>query len=147
MRKRNRQRKTYHFKPVHIGSALLFVMLLLPWVYPVFVDLNNEQTATSIKNLEYQKRSLQDSLRRQTADWNQLIQPANLEEAARQNGLNLAYAPPERSVIVRQDGRLEIPAALHAELAAARSGSATSSRERKVASTGTSKQQTPRRRR
>lgn len=137
MRKQNRKRKTHHLKLAHLGGIVLGAMMILPWAYPVFVDLSAEQVGTQVKQLEYEKRSLEASLRRQTADWNHLIEPQRLDEAVRQNGMKLSYAPPERSVIVRRDGRLEIPAALHASLQQERIAKAERAKESSVAATKT----------
>ncbi|MBQ9694374.1 MAG: hypothetical protein IJV69_06425 [Kiritimatiellae bacterium] len=134
MRKHNRQRKTYHLKLAHLGSAVLVALTILPWAYPAFVELHAEQVGTQIRNLENTKRSLEDSLRRQKADWNLLIQPENLDEAVRQNGISLSYAPPERSIIVRKDGKMEIPAALHASLEQAAIAKTKAVKTRKIAS-------------
>jgi hypothetical protein len=106
-----------------------------------------EQVATQVKQLEYEKRSLDASLRRQTADWNHLIEPKRLDEAVRQNGMSLSYAPPERSIIVRKDGRMEIPAALHASLQESRIAKSEQPQTRRVASTRNTTQRTTRRRR
>ena len=147
MRKHNRHRKTHHLKLSQIGSVVLIAAIILPWAWPAFVDLSNTQTATQIKHLEYSKRSLEDSLRRQVADWNQLIQPENLDEAVQQNGFQLAFAPPERSIIVRKNGRIEIPATLHASLEATRLAKAEKSKQRSLAATSANKPMTPTRRR
>lgn len=146
MKKHNRHRKTYHFNLAHLGSVVLLTLLFLPWAYPMFVDLSSEQVCTQIRNLEHTKRSLEDSLRRQTADWNLLIQPENLDEAVRQNGISLSYAPPERSIIVRKDGKMEIPAALHASLEQANIAKKDTPKPRNVASTTTRATTTRRRR-
>lgn len=116
MKKRNRQRKTHHLKLSHLGNVILFALMILPWAYPAFLDLSIEQVSTKIRHLESQRNALNNSLRRQTAEWNTMTQPQKLDEAVRQNGIRLTYAPPERSIIVRKDGRMEIPASLHASL-------------------------------
>lgn len=147
MKKHNRHRKTYQLKLSSFGGMMLLILaILLPWAYPAFVDLTTDQVGTQIRNLEHTKRSLEDSLRRQTADWNLLIQPENLDEAVRQNGISLSYAPPERSIIVRKDGRMEIPAALHASLEVANIAKKNTPKPRNVASTTTRATTTRRRR-
>lgn len=147
MRRQNRRRKTYHLKLAHLGCIVLGAFTIIPWSVPIFIDLSAEQVATQVKQLEYEKRSLDASLRRQTADWNHLIEPKRLDEAVRQNGMNLSYAPPERSIIVRKDGRMEIPAALHAALQESRIAKSEQSQPRRVASTRNASQRTTRRRR
>lgn len=147
MKKHNRRRKTYHLKLAHLGGIVLCALMILPWAGPVFIDLSAEQVGTQVKQLEYEKRSLEASLRRQKADWNHLIEPKRLDEAVRQNGMNLTYAPPERSIIVRKDGRLEIPAALHNSLQGAQIAKTEQAKPKKVAATLSTRQRTTRRRR
>jgi hypothetical protein len=146
MKKKNRQRKTHHLKLSHLGSAILFAMMILPWGYPAFLDLNIEQVSTKIRHLESQRNSLNNSLRRQTAEWNTMTQPQKLDEAVRQNGIRLAYAPPERSIIVRKDGCMEIPASLHASLEKTSIAQKEATSTRRVASTSTTRRSSRNRR-
>jgi hypothetical protein len=148
MKKHNRKRKTHHLKLAHIGGIILGALIILPWSLPVFFDLTAEQVGTQVKRLEHEKRSLEASLRRQTSDWNHLIEPKRLDEAVRQNGMSLSYPSSDRQVVVRKDGRLEIPAALHASLQQERIAKSEISKPSKVASaTPTARQRTTRRRR
>lgn len=120
MLKRNRRRKTLQLKLATVGWVLLLFSPFLPWIYCSLISLGNDQIATRIKDLEYEKRSLEESLRRQTAEWNQYIEPARLGEAIAEQGLRLNYALPERCVHVAQDGRMKMPAALVRSLVAKR---------------------------
>lgn len=147
MKRHNRKRKTYHLKLAHLSGVILSALMILPWTIPVFIDLSSDQIGSEVKRLEYEKRSLEASLRRQNADWNRLIEPKRLDEAVRQNGMNLSYAPPERSIIVRKDGRLEIPAALHATLQQERIARMERTKNEAVAATSSSRQRITRSRR
>ena len=148
MKKRNRQRQTHHLKLSHLGIVILFALMILPWAYPAFLDLSIEQVSTKIRHLESQRNALNNSLRRQTAEWNTMTQPQKLDEAVRQNGMSLSYPSSDRQVVVRKDGRLEIPAALHASLQQERIAKSEISKPSKVASaTPTARQRTTRRRR
>lgn len=119
MTKRNRRRKTLQVKMATVGWVLLLFLPFVPWIYCSLLELGNDQIATKIKDLEYEKRSLEESLRRQTAEWNQYIEPARLGEAIAEQGLRLNYALPERCVHVAQNGRMKIPSTLARSLAAA----------------------------
>lgn len=147
MKKQNRKRKTHHLKLAHLGYIVLIAAFILPWSLPVFFDLTAEQVGTQVKRLEHEKRSLEASLRRQTSDWNHLIEPQRLDEAVRQNGMSLSYPSSDRQVVVRKDGRLEIPAALHASLQQERIAKSEINKSSKVAVTPTPRQRTTRRRR
>lgn len=120
MTKRNRRRKTLQLKLATVGWVLLLFSPFLPWIYCSLISLGNDQIATKIKDLEYEKRSLEESLRRQTAEWNQYIEPARLGEAIAEQGLRLNYALPERCVHVAANGQMKMPAALTRSLIAAR---------------------------
>lgn len=122
MKKRNRRRKTLQVKMATVGWVLLLFLPFVPWIYCSLISLGNDQIATKIKDLEYEKRSLEESLRRQTAEWNQYIEPARLGEAIAEQGLRLNYALPERCVHVAQNGRMTMPATLKRALVAARDG-------------------------
>lgn len=119
MTKRNRRRKTLQVRMATVGWVVLLFLPFVPWIYCSLLELGNDQIATKIKDLEYEKRSLEESLRRQTAEWNQYIEPARLGEAIAEQGLRLNYALPERCVHVAQNGRMKIPSALARSLASA----------------------------
>lgn len=112
MKKRNRRRKTLQLKLATIGWGILFFVPFVPWVHYSLLNLDNDQIASKIKVLEQEKRSYDESLRRQTAEWNQYIEPARLGEAIADQGLRLNYALPEKCVHVAQNGQMKIPTAL-----------------------------------
>lgn len=112
MKKRNRRRKTLQLKLATIGWGILFFIPFVPWVHYSLVNLENDQITNKIKILEQEKRSYEESLRRQTAEWNQYIEPARLGEAIADQGLRLNYALPENCVHVAQNGKMKMPAAL-----------------------------------
>lgn len=132
MAKRNRRRKA-HFKPANIGIALLIVVGIVPWALYCLMGLNNEQIATQVKLLEREKRSLEESLRRHTAEWNQYVAPQRLDEAIARNGLRMGYAPPERTVRVASDGTMRLSRQLSQRLAEERAARAAQTREEAVA--------------
>lgn len=133
MAKRNRRRKA-HFKPANVGIALLILVCVVPWAFCSLVGLSNDQIATQVKLLEREKRSLEESLRRHTAEWNQYIAPQRLDEAIARNGLQMGYAPPERTVRVASDGSMRLSRQLSRQLAEERAARAASVREEAVAS-------------
>lgn len=136
MAKRNRRRKT-HFKPANVGIALLIIVCIVPWAFCSLVGLSNDQIATQVKLLEREKRSLEESLRRHTAEWNQFVAPQRLDEAIARNGLQMGYAPPERTVRVAGDGTMRLSRQLSQRLAEERASRASRIREEAVASAPT----------
>ncbi len=141
MAKRNRRRKA-HFKPANIGLAALFVVSIVPWAIYSLLSLANNQVATQIKLLEQEKRSQEESLRRYTAEWNQLIEPRRLDEAIARNGLKMSYAPPERTARIREDGVVIMSRQLREQMLASNTPRAE---ERTVASSRTRSRRTTRR--
>ncbi len=132
MAKRNRRRKA-HFRPANIGLALVTMACIVPWALYSLLGLTNNQIATQVKLLEQEKRSLEESLRRYTAEWNQYVAPQRLDEAIARNGLKMGYAPPERTVRVAENGSMRLSRQLSQRLAAERAARATSAKEEAVA--------------
>ena len=122
MAKRNRRRKTFHLKAASFGIAAMIALIILPWIGYCLLNLSSDQVAAQIRLLEIERRSLDESLRRQVA-WNQLTDPKRLDEAVAARGLQMAYAPPSRSARVAANGALnmapEVAQALQASLARA----------------------------
>ncbi len=139
MAKRNRRRKA-HFRPANIGLAVLVVVSILPWALYSVVGLSNDQTATQVKLLEQEKRSLEESLRRHVAEWNQYVAPQRLDEAIARNGLRMGYAPPERTVRVAEDGSMRLSRQLSRQLAAERAARAASAKGEAVATARNARQ-------
>ena len=124
MAKRNRQRKVY-FKPANIKVVLALLIMIMPWAYYGVRTLQHSQEAGKVRSLELEKRSLEEKLRRHTAEWNQAIVPDRLEEAAARNGLKMDFALPSRVVSVDSNGNLRnVPAELIAEHRAAQQAKA-----------------------
>lgn len=132
MAKRNRRRKA-HFKPANVGIALLIVLCIAPWALCSLMGLSSDQIATQVKLLEREKRSLEESLRRHTAEWNQYVAPQRLDEAIARNGLRMGYAPPERTVRVAGDGSMRLSRQLSRRLAEECAARAASAGEEAVA--------------
>ncbi len=146
MAKRNRRRKA-HFKPANIGVAAMIAICIVPWALCSLMSLSSDQIATQVKLLEHEKRSLEESLRRHTAEWNQYIAPQRLDEAIARNGLKMSYAPPERTVRVAADGTMRISRQLSQQLAQERAARLAATREEAVASTAPTRRGTRRSRR
>ncbi len=119
MAKRNRRRKTFHLKPSTIGWAALILVILGPWLAYCLLNLSNDQLATQVKLLEQDKRSQEESLHRITLEKEQLMEPNQLNEAVQRNGLQLAYALPERCVMVSAAGTLKMSSTLRNQLVVA----------------------------
>lgn len=139
MKKRNRRRKTLQLKLATIGWGILFFIPFVPWVHYSLLNLDNEQIASKIKVLEQEKRSYEESLRRQTAEWNQYIEPARLGEAIADQGLRLNYALPEHCVHVARNGSMKIPSSLVRSLVAAKKGETSKDVQASVSGTRSSR--------
>ncbi|HIV09489.1 MAG TPA: hypothetical protein IAC79_05185 [Candidatus Spyradenecus faecavium] len=115
--RRNRRRKTFHFKAVNVGVAIMLVAIAGPWVANCLLGVSNDQVGAQIRLLEQEVRTHQESLRREVARWNTLTEPERLDKAIAESGLRLSYAPPERTVTMTGDGRARMPESLRLRLA------------------------------
>ena len=104
MAKRNRRRKTFKVKTGTLVGGLLVLLAIAPWVALCLVNMGIDQTSKHVQQLEREKRTLDESYRRQVAEWNQLVEPKRLDEAVAARGLRLTYAPPTRSAHVNTRG-------------------------------------------
>ncbi len=143
MAKRNRRRKTFQLKPATIGWAALILVTLGPWLAYCLYGLSNDQLATQVKLLEADKRSQEESLHRITLEKEQLMEPNQLNEAVQRNGLQLAYALPERCVMVSETGTMKMSSTLRNQLVLAQNKALGKPTETKTAMV---KPQTTRRR-
>lgn len=108
MAKRNRRCKTFRMKAATLGLATLIAFIVAPWIVYSLLLMHGDQVGSQIRLLEREKRALQETRRRQEAEWNQITEPRRLEEAMASRGLRLAYAPPERTAIVLPNGQLKL---------------------------------------
>lgn len=108
MAKRNRRRKTFKVKAGTLIGGLLVLATIAPWVALCLVNMGIDQTAKHVQQLEREKRTLDESYRRQVAEWNQLVEPKRLDEAVAARGLRLTYAPPARSAHVDARGGVNL---------------------------------------
>ena len=115
--RRNRRRKTFHFKAANIGLAVMLVLIAVPWVLYCLLNVSNDQVGAQIRLLEQEVRTQQEALRREEAKWNRLTEPSHLDRAIAESGLRLTYAPPERTITVTADGRARMPESLRLQLA------------------------------
>ena len=111
--RRNRRRKTFHFKAANIGVAVMLVLIAVPWVLYCLLNVSNDQVGAQIRLLEQEVRTQQEALRREEAKWNRLTEPSHLDRAIAESGLRLTYAPPERTISMSANGRADarVPAA------------------------------------
>ncbi len=135
MARRNRRRKTFQLKVANLGWALLILLILAPWLGYCLLNLSNDQLATQVKLLEQDKRSQEESLHRIMLEKEQLMEPNQLNEAVQRNGLQLAYALPERSVQVSKGGTFKMSSALRNQLVLARNEKLNKSKDTAVAQT------------
>ena len=115
--RRNRRRKTFHFKAANIGLAVMLVLIAVPWVLYCLLNVSNDQVGAQIRLLEQEVRTQQEALRREEAMWNRLTEPSHLDRAIAESGLRLSYAPPERTITMSTNGRMRMPETLRLQLA------------------------------
>lgn len=120
MARRNRRCRTFKMRAASLGLAAMIAMIIAPWIVYSVLLMYTDQTGAQIRLLEREKRALAESLRRQTAEWNQIAEPRRLDEAIASRGLRLTFAPPERTASVAADGQLKMAPVVARALAAAR---------------------------
>ena len=108
MAKRNRRCKTFRMKAATLGLATLIAFIVAPWIVYSLLLMHTDQVGAQIRLLEREKRALNETRRRQEAEWNQLAEPRRLDEAMASRGLRLAYAPPERTATVLPNGQMRL---------------------------------------
>ncbi|MCI6589728.1 MAG: hypothetical protein MSB12_01295 [Lentisphaeraceae bacterium] len=108
MAKRNRRCKTFRMKAATLGLATLIAFIVAPWIVYSLLLMHTDQVGSQIRLLEREKRALNETRRRQEAEWNQLAEPRRLDEAMASRGLRLAYAPPERTATVLPNGQMRL---------------------------------------
>ena len=108
MAKRNRRCKTFRMKAATLGLATLIAFIVAPWIVYSLLLMHTDQVGSQIRLLEREKRALNETRRRQEAEWNQLAEPRQLDEAMASRGLRLAYAPPERTATVLPNGQMRL---------------------------------------
>ncbi|MGN0886208.1 MAG: hypothetical protein ACI4RT_04335 [Candidatus Spyradenecus sp.] len=108
MAKRNRRCKTFRMKAATLGLATLIAFIVAPWIVYSLLLMHTDQVGSQIRLLEREKRALNETRRRQEAEWNQLAEPRRLDEAMASRGLRLAYAPPERTAVVLPNGQFKL---------------------------------------
>ena len=108
MAKRNRRCKTFRMKAATLGLATLIALIVAPWIVYSLLLMHTDQVGSQIRLLEREKRALNETRRRQEAEWNQLAEPRRLDEAMASRGLRLAYAPPERTATVLPNGQMRL---------------------------------------
>lgn len=107
--KRNKKH-TRRFAPSFIAPAGLILSLLIVGIAYRTLSIQVEDRSKDIKSLESKLFSRDEQLNRETAKWNSMKTPENLEKALRKNGLNFTTPTPDQIVHIRRDGTV-IPSA------------------------------------
>lgn len=101
MSKRNRRHKMNSTITPKMGVVVVVILFLIaPWVIYSYYSLSVDQVANEVKRLEQTAREQKAALVRVSAVWNQMMEPARLNEAISRHGLAMSAPTPDRQVRV-----------------------------------------------